>query len=234
VPYSVVFGYLSSLDIRDYHHCVAQYIPCTLTVYASTFPLPVRSQDSLLGVGLGLTQAGLSPARHCQLILAHSNLVYAYALLKATPSPRPAVFREGSPVRQGQEVMVAGFPLHGLLADEPNVTTGTIAALAGPGNDTRLVQITAPMQPGNSGGPLLDESSHVVGVVVGKLDAIGLAAAIGDIPQNINFAINAATARAFLDANGVSYQTAGSDQKVPTADIAERARGFTVLIECWK
>ena len=59
------------------------------------------------------------------------------------------------------------------------------------------------MQKGNSGGPLLDLSGHVVGVMMGKLDALKLARATGDIPQNVNFAIKGNVARDFMAANGV-------------------------------
>jgi S1-C subfamily serine protease len=69
--------------------------------------------------------------------------------------------------------------------------------------DSRLLQISAPVQPGNSGGPLLDASANVIGVVVSKLDALRVAKATGDIPQNVNFALNANVLRAFLDANDV-------------------------------
>ncbi len=131
-------------------------------------------------------------------------------------------------------MVVVGFPLQGVLSSDLNVTTGIVSALAGPGNDRRLLQMTAPVQPGNSGGPLLDLSGNVVGVVVGKLDAIKLAQLTGDIPQNVNFAIAGGIARAFMDANGVHYEMASSDATLSPADITERAREFTLLIECWK
>lgn len=72
--------------------------------------------------------------------------------------------------------MVAfGFPLPGLLASEGNVSTGVLSATAGLQNDIRFVQISAPVQAGNSGSPLLDASGHVIGVVVAKLDALRIA-----------------------------------------------------------
>jgi len=145
-----------------------------------------------------------------------------------------ASFRDGRGVRQGDAVVALGFPLPGLLASGANLTTGNVSALAGLGDDARYLQITAPVQPGNSGGPLLDGSGNVVGVVVGKLDAIKVARAIGDIPQNVNFAINANVARAFLDANGVDYALAPSTTSLQAADVGERAKKFTVVVECWK
>ena len=69
--------------------------------------------------------------------------------------------------------MVAiGYPYHGLLTSDFTVTTGIVSSLSGIFNDTRHLQISAAVQPGNSGGPLLDFTGAVVGVVAAKLDAI--------------------------------------------------------------
>jgi S1-C subfamily serine protease len=155
-------------------------------------------------------------------------------LLLPSPPSALAAFREGRGIRLGDGVVTFGFPLRGVLASAANLTTGTVSALAGLGDDSRYIQITAPVQPGNSGGPLLDASGNVVGVVVGKLDALAIARKTGDIPQNVNFAINASVARAFLDANGVDYETRASSQPLQTADVGERARAFTAVVECWK
>ena len=127
-----------------------------------------------------------------------------------------------------------GYPLQDILASDANITSGMVSALAGPNDNRSLIQITAPVQQGNSGGPVLDMSGNVVGVVVGKLDAIGVARATRHIPQNVNFAISAGSARAFLDAESVPYETASSDAEQSAADIAAKARKFTVLVECWK
>ncbi|HUL05704.1 MAG TPA: trypsin-like peptidase domain-containing protein [Candidatus Acidoferrum sp.] len=155
-------------------------------------------------------------------------------LLPQTGSSGLATFRQGREVRAGDSVVAVGFPLHGLLASSANVTTGTVSAVAGIRDDTRYLQITAPVQPGNSGGPLLDLSGNVVGVVVAKLDALKVAEATGDIPQNVNFAIKDSVVRNFLDAKGVEYETAASDRELAAAEIGERAVAFTVLVECWK
>src|SRR5262249_21233898 len=104
-------------------------------------------------------------------------------------------FREGKPVRAGDVVVALGYPLSGLLATTPNVTVGNVSALAGIGDDTRYLQISAPVQPGNSGGPLLDTSGHLVGIVTGKLNASAVQRFTGDIPQNVNFALKAEVAR---------------------------------------
>ena len=87
------------------------------------------------------------------------------------PSSPVAVFREGGPVRAGDAVVALGYPLSGLLADTASLSVGNVSALAGLGDDSRFLQISAPVQPGNSGGPLLDASGHLIGIVTGKLDA---------------------------------------------------------------
>ena len=128
--------------------------------------------------------------------------------------------------------MGLGFPLRGLLANQANVTVGIVSATAGLQDDARFLQITAPVQPGNSGGPLFDRSGNIVGVIVAKLDALQVAELTGDIPQNVNFAIKAGVARTFLAANGVGYETAPSVDRLDTADVAETGRTITVAVEC--
>jgi S1-C subfamily serine protease len=141
-----------------------------------------------------------------------------------------AALRTG--VRIGESVSAFGFPLAGLLATGGNFTTGNVSAVAGLGNDTRFLQISAPVQPGNSGGPLLDQSGNVVGVVASKLNVLRLATATNDVAQNVNFAIKTSVLTNFLEANGVNFTIAASGQPMQSADIAERAKDMSVLIVC--
>ncbi len=149
----------------------------------------------------------------------------------ALPGPSTSFRTQRAAV--GEPVAVAGYPLRGLLSGF-NMTTGNLSSLSGLGGDTRYLQITAPVQPGNSGGPMLDAAGNLMGVVVSKLDAIKLAKITGDMAQNVNFAIHANVLRTFLDANNVDYESASSNQPLATTAIAEKARGFTALVECWK
>ena len=126
------------------------------------------------------------------------------ALLRAPVRLPAAAYLDDRGIRPGDSVVAVGFPLPGLLASEASVTTGTVSALAGIGNDARLFQVTVPVQPGNSWGPLLDLHGRVVGIVVGKLDALEVASVTGDIPQNVNFAIKAGVARSFLQGSGAA------------------------------
>ena len=85
------------------------------------------------------------------------------ALLVSSREPSSfAHLQGGRGARLGEPIVAMGFPLHGILGADPIVTTGTISALAGLGNDRRNIQISAPVQPGNSGGPLVSEHGSIV------------------------------------------------------------------------
>jgi S1-C subfamily serine protease len=157
------------------------------------------------------------------------------ALIKiAAPTLELAQFRGSPDIRQGDNVIAIGFPLSNLLSQgtATTLTTGTVSALTGIRSDSRLLQLSAPIQPGNSGGPLLDQSGHVVAIVSSGLNAVKLAVTKGVIPENVNFAIKAAVMRGFMDVNGVSYHVAASERQMSTAEIGDLARKFTNFVIC--
>jgi S1-C subfamily serine protease len=156
------------------------------------------------------------------------DVVNDLALLKVDfSSDHVATLRFG--VRVGEDIAAFGYPLVGRLSTGGNFTVGNVSALAGMRNDSRHVQISAPIQPGNSGGPVVDQSGNVVGVVVSNLGRHEKGAA-----QNVNFAINMNVLTAFLDSHGVAYSTEAIDYPLRTVDLAEKIQSFTVLIVCEK
>lgn len=134
-------------------------------------------------------------------------------------------------VQLGEPVAAFGFPHWGTLASSGNFARGDVTAVDGLGDQPSHLQMSVPVQPGNSGGPLLDESGNVVGVVVGKLNALKIAGATGDIPQNVNFAIKASYARAFLNANGIEI-VGHESTPLPASKLADKARAATALVVC--
>jgi S1-C subfamily serine protease len=151
------------------------------------------------------------------------------AVLTVPGNPGPTLpFRSGPTVRRGEDVIVYGFPLAGLLSADPKLTRGVINALAGVRNDPNNFQISAEVQPGNSGGPMLDLQGHVVGVVVSKLDNRRV-----QNVDNVNFAVKGEVAQAFLRRSGVPFRTAesrGADRSA--ADVGEIAHRATVQLRC--
>lgn len=129
------------------------------------------------------------------------------------------------------DITIAGYPLHGLLGGL-NVGRGSISALKGLRGDEINFQISAPVQPGNSGGPAVDRFGNVVGVVVSKLDTVQVADLTGDIAQNINFAVRGDLAKAFLSSNGITFLEAQGDDPMDGESIAQRLQQATHLVRC--
>ena len=156
------------------------------------------------------------------------------ALLAVPGDPGEILAFRGSPeVRRGESVIAYGFPLPGLLSSDPKLTRGEVNGLNGLGNNPGHYQISAEVQPGNSGGPLLDPQGHIVGVVVSKLHAGNIAKRTGDIPQNVNFAVKGSAAATFLRRAGITPRAeASTGPEKSTADVGEIADRGTVFIRC--
>lgn len=149
------------------------------------------------------------------------------ALLRVTAQPLPtaAGFRASFDIHLGEDVVVMGFPLQGLLGTGPQATTGNISALCGIGNDTSVMQFTAPIAGGNSGGPILDQAGHVVGLVYSSLNKDIVRNA-----ENVNFGVKGVVVRSFLGTAGVEPRLLPQAQPRPRSDIVREARSFIYRI----
>ena len=136
--------------------------------------------------------------------------------------------------RLGESVAAYGFPYPGMLSASGNFTMGNITSLSGMGDDTRFLQMSAPVQPGNSGGPLLDMSGNVIGVVESQLNAVAVMQAEKTVPQNVNFSIQVPIVVNFLSVKGVSPKIDTSDvpSNLTPSDVADLAKQFTVQLYC--
>jgi TonB family protein len=143
-----------------------------------------------------------------------------------------ASLRTKSATLLGESATVFGFPLGGALSSTGNFTTGVVSSLRGLRDAAGEIQITAPVQPGNSGGPVLDRSGAVIGVVQSKLDALKAVRATGDIPQNVNFAVSLDVLADFLEKNKVPFKSAERQPAIETTQVAEMAQSFTYKISC--
>ena len=102
-------------------------------------------------------------------------------------------------VRLGATAITVGFPNIGLQGFAPKLAKGEIASLAGVRDDARHFQISAPIQPGNSGGALVDERGNVIGVVVAKLNQKATLATSGTLAENVNYAVKSSFLLGFLE-----------------------------------
>lgn len=171
--------------------------------------------------GCGSLTVGQSPAK---VLATDETFDLALLLSLGEAGVAPARFA-AEPARLNSDVTVAGYPLPDLLGGL-NVTRGAVSSLKGIGGDGINMQITAPVQPGNSGGPVANAAGQVVGVVVAKLDAAAVAEVYDDIPQNVNFAIRGEIAKLFLAQNGVDPLIAEAAPAVTPELLAEAAQGL--------
>ncbi len=153
------------------------------------------------------------------------------AVLKAVKKNNSfLMFKSGRGLRIGNEIVVLGYPLGILLGSGVKLTSGNVSGLTGLVNDATKLQLTAPVQPGNSGGPLLDRDGNVVGVIVARVEK-GLS---GRIAQNVNLAIKSNIAQMFLDTNNIDYDVKRSKEKKELADIADDAKNGVVQVVCYQ
>jgi len=172
---------------------------------------------------------------HGELERVASDPVADIALLRAQHAPARWASLRADPARLGEPIYVFGFPLAGMpLSTGGNFTSGLVSAQVGIRNDANRLQISAPVQPGNSGGAVFDQAGRVVGVVQSKLDALKLASRTGDVAQNVNFAVHARLAGAMLERAGAAGTVADVGERLESEQIAELARSVSIQVGCVK
>jgi S1-C subfamily serine protease len=145
--------------------------------------------------------------------------------------PAAARFRSEIDIHLGEDVIVLGFPLQGLLGSGPQATGGNVSALCGIGNDTSVLQFSAPIASGNSGGPILDQSGLVLGQVHSSLNLDRIREG-GSNAENINFGVKVAVVRAFLATIGIEPKLDSAGPPRSRADIVREARSYIYRIRC--
>jgi S1-C subfamily serine protease len=174
-----------------------------------------------------VTAAGIVPAKAVKTDAAND-----LALLKAEGKFAPLPITTSRAVKLGTSVTTVGFPDIILQGFAPKFAGGEIASLSGLQDDARYFQISVPLQPGNSGGALVDEHGNVVGVVAAKLSAKAALIASGQLPENVNYAVKSSFLLGFLE----SVPEVAAKLKEPNAndtkftDVVEQAKGAAVLV----
>jgi len=150
------------------------------------------------------------------------------ALLTAVADLGTDTYLELSPSQPGlgDDVFTIGYPTPALLGPDPKYTNGTVSALSGVEGDASFLQISVPVQPGNSGGPLVNEQGEVIGVVVATADAPAFIRATDSIPQNINWAVKSVFASALF-----TLPAGGAASTVDPDDVIAHVTEATCLVE---
>jgi S1-C subfamily serine protease len=141
------------------------------------------------------------------------------------PTPEHLPLAPAGSAALGQRVFTLGFPAPEILGGSPRFTDGVIASPSGPVQRPSLLQITVPLQPGSSGGPLVTEQGYAVGVVTSGMDPDFFLAATGQLPQSVNYAVRSELLARLLPAAG---------EEPPPVDRAraiDRARAAACRVE---
>ena len=171
------------------------------------------------------TKAGLEAATVVSVDTAND-----VALIRCTGTFQAVPMKDSSEVKLGQPVFTIGFPEIQLQGVNPKMTRGEISSLTGIHDDVRDWQISVPIQPGNSGGPLFDENGNVVGLAVATLDAVIMAKVLGTVPENVNYAVKSAYALPLLAPFQKDLVPESPDVQMKVQDVVARVQDSVVLV----
>ena len=174
------------------------------------------------------TQRGLVEARVVKIDPAND-----LALIKVDAQFKPLVVTSSRGVKLGETVATVGFPNVELQGLSPKLTKGEISSLAGIQDDPRHFQISAPVQPGNSGGALVNLSGQVIGVVVARLSERAAIKSTGSLPQNVNYAVKSTFLAGFLESvpqvAAKLVEPTGAKER-PITEVAKELEAASVII----
>ncbi len=167
--------------------------------------------------------------------------VYPVKVLKQSPNIDIAILRIDKPtpdylvmerlpeIGVGDRVFTIGFPVDYILGQEPKFTDGAISSLSGIRGEATFLQITVPIHPGNSGGPLLSEDGKVVGVIASTMAFQPFIENTKVLPQNINYAVSGSFVAPLL----ASYTKEEKEKKALMSwrEVVERARKAVLKVK---
>ncbi len=171
----------------------------------------------------------IRPGRQDVARLILSDAANDVAVLKIEAVTRPLPVDPVAGVRRAQDVFTLGYPLITQQGQNQKATFGRVNALAGLQDDVRFLQIDVPIQPGNSGGPLIDQRGAVVGIVTLTLDSVATLKQSGHIPQNVNYAVKSSYVMPLLAGIPIHAPAAGGGRAM-TELVADYEESVVLIV----
>jgi TPR repeat protein len=164
--------------------------------------------------------------------LALRDVANDIAVLKIGGSNHPVLtIRSSLEARKGLNVFTLGFPNATIQGRESKVTEGIISSLSGLGGEPNSFQISVPIQPGNSGGPLIDMTGAVLGLTTSKLGQMFMLKQGGTLPENVNYSVKSNYLLELLATDSrVGYTKASSTKTLPLTTLVGLAENAVVFI----
>lgn len=131
-----------------------------------------------------------------------------------------------------EDIYVAGFPFGNALSTSVKVTKGVVSSETGIGNNYSNIQIDAALQPGNSGGPIIDSKGNVLGVAVAKLAMEKIYEDFGVFPENTNFGIKSSVVENLIQAHNVNNPSPHT-KEMNKSDLGYNIKQATLYLSCW-
>jgi TPR repeat protein/V8-like Glu-specific endopeptidase len=157
------------------------------------------------------------------------------ALLKIDGNDFSYLTLASAAAQTGDLVFTMGYPQVSLQGSEPKFTEGSISSLSGTADNPSFFQISVPVQPGNSGGPLMNQNGQVIGLVVARLNDISALLTTGAVPQNVNYALKSSYILNFLNASPqLATKLTQNNTQTNRASAIENAKKSVVLITTYK
>ena len=231
---------------------------CTTTnqLNNSSSPLEIKTGDNATGTGFMFSSSDyvitsyhvvhgsksisvrLITGERIDATIAVKDTNNDIAILKLSKSPTSRqniiTLGDSTSVKTGDRVFTYGFPLVDLLGhQEPRYSEGFINSLSGMSNDPRLFQVSIPIQPGNSGGPVFNEKGELIGIATSSIDSEQTKKVFGAIPQNVNFAIKSSYINSLLPNLPDTFIKQKGIVPVPIEQpsFKERVKNDIVLVE---
>ena len=131
-----------------------------------------------------------------------------------------------------EDIYVSGFPFGKNISNSLKVTKGIVSSLVGIGDNYSNLQIDAALQPGSSGGPIVNSKGYIVGVAVAKLDFVKIIEMFDTLPENTNFGIKSSVLKTFITANGIDFKSQ-TQNEITREELSKVIANGTVYIDCW-
>ena len=201
-------------------------------------------QKSSFGTGFAVSQNTVVTALHVvkdakKIELCFDNRTQIPAtILQQSESLDIAILQPATPLTDylplasekscdvGDKVFTFGYPVIQILGEEIKYTEGAINSMSGIGDEKTLIQTSIPIQPGNSGSPLINANGEVVGMLTSSAAFSSFIKATGTLPQNVNWAVKAEYISLLL--NGKHH--AGIPRYTSRKEMLDKTRAAVCLI----
>ncbi len=182
----------------------------------------------------GCSSVALQSGERVTVVATDETADLAILRVQGRTFERIARFRRDQTIDLGEAVTAFGYPHFQSISTALNITNGIVSALVGVADNPANFQINAALQPGNSGGPVLDSAGLVIGVAVARLSDRRIMAATGTVPQTMNYAVRGQIAEAFLLRNGVLVEKVRSEGTMDLKEVARNMQQAVLPVLCYQ